>query len=435
MTTLLILAARALFDCVFGWAVLGFIRKRQEAGAEQFFLSLLIGIYGETLLAGTFLFLGLSLSVSGIAAAVVMLAGIAAALAMKRMRRPVTGFGSPLWFELLALVAIGEKLVFSGWQLLRTHTYFDDALMHWSGRARSLFGGVNWSLDETSPVFLGRQVGTYNYPLLVIMWRALAAKLVGGWNEILSRADGILFLIAIVGIVWITVWRFTKSRWFSAAAAFCVAAIPLNAWHAAAGFSDIAVEAFVVASVCALIEEEALLAGVLAAGAIWSKNDGLVVYVPALAVAAGLMLGRRALLFLAGAATVAPWLLFNLIHHLGFQPPTRGGFQWHPDAPGLLWNAFVLSPSSGVLWIFVAAAIAYSARGMLKDVKGRALLTAFFLILGSICFVFLFTSAYQFLADQTTIHRVLMQFSATAFLIAMYGLWLKIPVKAARKRR
>jgi hypothetical protein len=340
-----------------------------------------------------------------------------------------------LWFELLALIAILEKLLFAGWQLLRTHTFFDDALMHWSGRARSLFGGVNWSLDETSPVFLGRQIGTYNYPLLVILWRALGARLVGEWNEILSRADGILFLVSIVGIVWITVWRFSKSRWFCAAAAFIVAAIPLNVWHAAAGFSDIAVEAFVVASVCALLEDEALLAGMLAAGAVWSKNDGLVVYVPALTVAAGLMLRRRALWFLAGLGTVAPWILFNLFHHLGFQPPTKGGFEWHPDAPGLLWNAFTQSPSSGVFWIFIAAALIYSANSMLKEPRARGLLAAFALILASICFVFLFTSAYQFLADQTTIHRVLLQFSATALLIAMYGLWLKTPEKALRKRK
>ena len=49
-----------------------------------------------------------------------------------------------------ALAVIAEKLLFATWQLARLHTYFDDALMHWSGRSRSLFGSVNWSLDPAS---------------------------------------------------------------------------------------------------------------------------------------------------------------------------------------------------------------------------------------------------------------------------------------------
>jgi len=434
LITLLALGAHSLFDSLFGWAFLGFFGDEEQKGAERLFVSLLLGMYAETLIAGALMFVGLSLAYAGIAAAVAMAATIAVAFLKNRIRYPSLGFGRPQWFEWAALAAIIEKLIFASWQLLRTYTFFDDALMHWSGRARSLFGGVNWSFDATSPVFMGKQIGTLNYPLLTIIWRALSAKMIGEWNDVVSRADGILFLAVIVGLVWASVWRFTKSRWFAAAAAFGVAAVPLHVWHAAAGFSDIAVEAFVLASFCALLREEMFLAGLLAAGAVWSKNDGLVLYVPVLFVTALLIRHRTVWRFLAGLATVSPWLLFNLINGLGFRPPTKTGFQWHADAPGQLWDAITASPSSGILWIFVVVALTYSATAMLKQNVGRALFVAAVLSFAEIGFVFSFTSAYEFLANQTTIHRTLMQFSAPAFLMAAYGLWLKNPAPQTRAR-
>ncbi len=437
--TILSICVHVFFDFLFGWAVLGFLVREEYGGAERVLASLLLGVYAETLIAGTFLFVGLSLGPAGISAAVAMAATIGAVLLKRKLRYPVLGFGRPRWYEWAALVAIGEKLVFATWQLLRTFTYFDDALMHWSGRARSLFGGVNWSFDETSPLFLGGYIGTRNYPLLTIIWRALSAKLIGEWNETVSRADGILFFVVIVGMVWATVWRFTNSRWFAAAAAFVVSAVPLHVWHAAAGFSDIAVEAFVVASFCALLQEEMLLAGILAAGAAWSKNDALILYVPAIFIAAAFM-RRRTLWFLAGFATLSPWLMFNVVHRLGFRPPGDREIQWYADAPRLLWDAVMTSPSSGSLWVFIFVALVYSANAMLSEDKGRGFLVAFIFIFSEICFVFSFTSAHEFLLDQTTIHRVLMQFSAPAFLMATYGLWLKsphrgVPSKVGSKKR
>ncbi|MBI4473577.1 MAG: hypothetical protein HY646_12990, partial [Acidobacteria bacterium] len=326
----------------------------------------------------------------------------------------------------------GEKILFAVWQLTRTHTYFVDALGHWSGRSRALLGEVNWSLDPTSPLFLGKNLGNENYPLLTPIWRALSAELNGEWNEVISRADGLIFFIVILGTIWLAVSRFSRLRPLPAAAVLAAAALPLHAWHAAAGYSDIAVEAFAVASLAAILRSEWLTAGLLAAGAAWSKNDALVLYVPSLLAAAALMqIGgetkriewRNLLRFLVGLSTIGPWLVFNAIYRLGITPG-RGELGWHPDAPGLFWKV-ITNPSNSLFWLSVLVCAAYSGVTMFRDPTGRALIVAFLGSAAAIIFVFGFTNAYEYMADETTINRVMMQFSSMALLSMTYGLWVK----------
>jgi len=434
LNSVLILAGNVLVCATFGWAVLC-VGAHERSSTETLFLSILVGMYIETLVAAIQMFLGLSLGIAGFTTVVAM-AGVAIGIFYKHGVKTVRfAIDGPKWYEWLVLAAIAEKVLFAVWQLTRTHAYFQDALLHWSGRARALYGQANWSFDPSSPFFMGGYIGNRSYPLLTVLWRSLNAKFSGNWNDLIARADSLIFFVVVVGIVWIAVYRISNLRWMGAAAAYIVAAIPLHAWHAAAGYSDIAVEAFCVASVAALLRREWLWAGVMSAGAIWSKNDALVLYMPGIFAAAALMqvdTAKRQLdwrnlrQFLMGFATVLPWLAFNFIHGLGLTS-AGGQLGWHGDAPSLLWHALIESPTSSILWICILAAIVYTGMPMLKDLTGRALMAGFFLSLSAILFIFTATSAYEFLLDETTIHRVMMQFSGMAILTAMYGLSLKTP--------
>lgn len=432
MIALLVVCGHVAFNVVSGWALSRFLRHERH-WTETLALSALLGMYAETLSAATLMFLGVSLAVA-VPVTLTMMGGvIAAAVYRGGLRLPRLSIARPMWYEWLLLIMVGEKALFALWHLIRTHTYFDDALTHWSGRARSLFGGVNWSLDRASPFFMARQIGSEHYPLQTTLWRAITAELNGEWSEVISRADGLIFFAVIVGAIWLAVRRFSGVRWLAAGAAFTASAVPLHAWHAAAGYSDIAVEAFAVAALAALLRGEWLLGGVMAAGTAWSKNDGLVLYVPALLIAAGLLQGGRTLRergqgvgrFLAGFATLAPWLVFKYAHSLGVSPgPNR--LVWHSDAPGLFWDMVMMGPTSGILWVCVFACAIWTGRAMFRDTTGRALLAAFLTSLGGIAFVFGFTDAYAFLKDESTIHRSMMQFSGVAILIMTYGVWLKL---------
>jgi hypothetical protein len=422
--TIAVIAGHLLLDILFGYCLLSFIRGERTA-TETLAVAPLIGMYVETLFAATLLFLRVPLTGATIGVATLMVLSIGAAL----YRGMVPGVKSATprlkWYEWLLLGSILEKLVFAAWQLAATRTYFDDALTHWSGRARSLFGQINWSFDPSSPFFLGKHIGASNYPLLTIVWRTLSAKANGEWNDTISRADGLLFFIVIVATVWLAAWRLSRIRWLAATAAFAASAMPLHRWHEASGYSDMAVEAFVVAAVAALIRRDWLLAGILTAGATWSKNDGLLIFLPALIAAAGLMNPRKLPIFTAGVLTIAPWLIFNAVHHLGFTPG-KSEIAWHSDAVVLLLNALANNPSSSILWMSIFACLIYSGVAMLKDTTGRALFVAFLMSFGSIAFIFSWTNAYSFLNDQTTIHRTLLQLSGMGIVVAMYGLYMKV---------
>jgi hypothetical protein len=426
-----LLLAHIFLDATFGWSLLN-TRHHERTWLETALLSVLFGMYAETLTVAVLMILGINLAAAGVATALVMILLTVALFRRNRRHFPRFSIKSPKWYEWALLGVAGEKIVFAIWQLVRLHTYFVDALMHWSGRARALFGEVNWSMDPTSPFFLGKYIGNGNYPLQTILWRALSAKANGEWNEVISRADGIIFFVVIVAAVWAAVYRFSKSRGMAAASALVASAVPLEAWHAAAGYSDIAVEAFVVVALSALVRKDWFVSGIMLAGAIWSKNDSLVIYLPALVLAILTMPVRgkaesswRAIgSFALGLATIVPWLIFNYTHSLGVTP-VDASLEWHSDAPRLLFDAFFTSPSSGVLWSVIVPCMIYFGFAMFKDPTGRTLLLVFSAVLATIIVLFSATSAYLFLVNESTIHRVLMQFSASGILVATYGLWLK----------
>ena len=433
MTALLVPVGHALHNVTFGWMLLS-LHRHDRSWAEALLLSLLVGMYAETLMVATLMFLGVPLVAAGVGTLLGMSGFIAVALYRGGRHHPPFFLERPKWYEWALLATIGEKVLFVVWQLTRTETYFNDALMHWSGRARSLFGAVNWSLDPSSPAFLAGDIGNSNYPLQTIIWRALTARLNGEWNEVVSRFDGLLFFMVIVGTVWLAVWRFSNRRWLAAAAGFVVVTVPLHALHAAAGYSDIAVEAFTIAALAALLRREWFGGGVVAAGATWSKNDALILYLPALLVASWLLQGKErtgwqksgcVARFLLGFATILPWLIFNYLNGLGFTPG-RSSIEWHLDAPLLFWENVMKGPTSSILWIAVFSGAAYSCVAMFRDRTGRALISAFLISFGSIAFTFSATGAYTLLMNQTTIHRVMLQFSSVAIVVTTYGLWLQI---------
>jgi hypothetical protein len=431
LNTTLAFSGHFAFDALFGWSLLT-IRPHKRTATETLLAGVLLGMYAETGIAAILLYAGLSLSAAGLTTGAVMLTAGAAAYYFGRQHQPRFGPRDVKWFEWLSAFFVAETVLFALWQLIRTPTYFDDALQQWSGRARALYGGLNWSFDPHSPFFMGAQEGNNNYPLLVVIWRALSAKLNGGWTETISRADGLVFFIVIVGTVWHAVRRFSSTRWVAAAAAVVVATVPLHAWHAAAGYSDIAVEAFTVCSLAAILRKEWFLAGVMAAGSLWCKNDGLFLYLPGLAAAAALIDWRKLGNFLGGFATIAPWLIFNSYYGLGM---TTGHalLGWHPEAPRLLWNALVISRTSGILWIAVVTCVICCGPALFADKSGRGLLAAFLISFAEIFFIFSMSNSFQFLNDQTTIHRTMMQFSGPEILIAAYGLALRLDAAEIQK--
>ncbi len=346
---------------------------------------------------------------------------------------------------------------------MRMPTFFSDTIKHWSTQARAIYSQVNFSLDPSDSVFLGRQLQTVmDYPLQLPIWRANSAILNGGWNEFVSRSDGLLFFILICGIVGMATWRLSQRRWMALGAAYLVASLPLQVWHGAAGYADIAVEAYLVAAIACLIRRQWLLCGMMMAGAAWAKNDGFALYLPGVFLAIGAYLifvreirlvekAKQMSCFFSGYMLALPWLIFQNKYFdspfskmlgpikklLSSHPPAPDDFEEvlpqagpvveaNPPSYQLFWDYVFIGPTSGLFWMFLCIGILLLAKRMLKDNMGRSLLLFFVSTSGIIYYIFTYTPAYEYLLVQTTIHRTMLQFSASSVLIIGYGLHLKL---------
>jgi hypothetical protein len=445
MTTFFAVFGHIILNFLLGWTILSFFSSNRSK-AENLVASLLLGFYLETLLIASMLFIGIPIKIAVITIVIGVLVLTFIARHQGKInipnppRRTRLSMGRLNWYEWVLLLSITEKLIFGIWILTQTPLFFDDSMAHWSRQGHALFGEVNWSFDPESPVFLGH-TAIKNYPLAIPIWRAVTAVLNGSWNDIIARADGIVFFIVIISTVWLTVRRFSQKRWLAALSAFIISALPLQIWHAAAGYSDIAVEAFAVASFAALLRKDWFLAGIFSAGTAWAKNDGLILYMPGLLImavllqlseqkTANLTLSQKTkrqniILFLSGGLTLTPWLVFNYIHSLGIDK-TSGQFSWHAGALQMFWHRAVIGPSHSIFWAFILVVLLFSSIKLLKDTAGRAMLSCFLFTLLIIVFIFSFTDAFRDIANETAIHRVMLQLYGIAVITAVYGIWLRI---------
>ena len=442
MNTLFAIIVHVMLNIWIGWTFLR-LGSKDRNGGEVLTTSFLIGFYLETLFIASMGFLGIPTLTALITILIITSMIFGLSVFLKGISVPRLTTERLKWYDWLLILSVGEKIVFGWMKLTRTPLYFDDTFTHWAGRGRAIFGQFNWSFNPESEVFLGL-TGNKGYPLGIPIWRAVTAHFNGEWNDIIARADGMIFFISMVAIIWLAVWRFSGSRWLATGSAFILSALPLQIWHGVAGYGDIAVETFLIAGTAALLREDLILGGIFAAGAAWMKNDGLL-YLPAFLIMAlliplpskqtvGFGWFRRGKwgglpIVLLGMMTLSPWWIFKSVYAPDVVAAGQG-FSWHADAPVLFWLAVIKGATHNILWIFLPFSILINIRRLTDDAVGRGLAGMLFAAILAIGFVFSCTEAYEFLRNQMTIHRSMLQVYGISILVMAYGVWLKIsPVK------
>lgn len=334
-------------------------------------------------------------------------------------RKAMRSLTAVRWYEWLLLALIAEKLAFGVFQLANVPVYSEDAIFHWSGRARQLFGEVNWSWDPSSDKFLGVLEINRQYPLLIPLHRGMLGAACGQWSELLTRSDGGLCFIAIAAIVHSLVNRITKRRIVAAFATFVFVSQPLAAFHIAAGNADLAMAAFFGAAALSLNQKDWLASGALIAGAICTKNEGLAIYLPAFVLAMGVVRPweiARKLLFVLGLAVVLPWQGFRMWHSLGVAPD-GAGFGFHFESVPIIVGELFVTPTSHVIWLVLLIICLSSMPLIWRDQSLRPLAVMLALSLGAFFYVFTFTGAASWLDNEVTLQRMLLQQSPVAIAL------------------
>jgi hypothetical protein len=406
----------------------------------------LVAIYVLTLAVGIGLFNGdrLSTFCGGFIAMGIAIPWIMFAKLIPAWRQ--TTWHRPKWYEWLLLAFLIEKVFFAIWQFNNIPVYFEDPLFHWVTRGRELYAGVNWSWNPTSDVFLGPTDWNRHYPLCLPILRAILAEYNGQFNDTLARIDGLIFFVLIATILWSTAYRVTNSRPLAAFAVFAWQTLPLLPWHIAGGNADLALSAFLIGAVAAMLERRFFLTGLLVAGAAWCKNDGLVLV--NLSVIAGIIavlsdqqvLTKNATLkriqtvyfpsllrYLAGFLTLLPWLAFRQFHQLGLSP-NKEEFGLHVNAIASMATDMFLAPTSGLFWLATLGVTSPVIWLLFKDSSSRSLWTVTATYLFLIIAIFTFTDAHRWLQNDITFHRLLLQLSPVAAMLLTVSLSKMIPM-------
>lgn len=330
----------------------------------------------------------------------------------------------PNALEYLLLLFVAERVVFSisGYSLIPMH--FSDALSHWGGRSRALYGEINWSFDQSSVAWLGH-VGREGYPLGSHIWKATTSILASKWDDWIARMDSLFFFLALVAMVRSSLLSHRLSRNIAAGSVLILLTMPLLGWNLITGYSDIAVAAFVTGSFSALLNKNYFLAGMFLAGTVWVKNDGLVLFLPAIFFGAFLMLffsGKTVLAELknkynwlklaemvSGFLFALPWFVFKIMYGLGIDPHDQTTFGWHEGSPGLFVDKVIASPNHSILWIGLTALVVLGTKEIFSDIVKIVSLAVIFIYCAMVFIVFSFTNAHDYLVAEVTIHRSILQ--------------------------
>ncbi len=474
---ILILFFHTFLNYFLGSAAFPFLTDRTIVGLERFCLAILAGIFLETTLAFWFIWMiGGTIATFSIIVLLITVA-VNIPLILKSIKQFPTIPNLPIlkkiksiaWYEGIMLLFLAEKVVFIAWQLLRMPTYQTDALKHWSAVPRAIFGGPNnWTLIAKTPEFLGRKMGFVpEYPMGIPLWRSLSATYNMGWNDFIARSDGLLLFVLLISLVYVAFKYFTKKRWMALGATAIVASIPLQVWQGASGYVDNAVAIFVVATIWTFIRKDWMLSGLLAAGAIWCKNDGLAIFLPGFLAAAffyNIFLKeiawgdkfKRLFQIGLGIATIFPWLIFQALYSSSvfsrIITPIQGlfssieepdyqvvlvqtgkKFENSPSSLSLFWEHVFTGSSHGVFWLVALMAIILLLKNLISDLLGRCLLLYILITCTIIYYVFTFTPAYEYLLIQTTIHRTMLQFAPAILVIIGYGIFLHLDGRKQEK--
>ncbi len=241
------------------------------------------------------------------------------------------------WKKLLIfvfIILIGWKLSFILFGALTTPPIFWDALTCWNYKAKVIYFTGLIDLDPGSESFLGGGDPQYhNYPLAPSLFRVWTALVMGGWHENYIQMHSFILLACLLLLVFNCLQEYT-SLFVSVLSCYILVSIPLVSVHASSGYVDIIISYYITGSFILLMkwffakkDSILIVSAAFMAIAVFTKNEGLVLYLPSSLVVFFYYLHRTPMEFekkvksiiLYGATVsilTAPWIVFKLINNI-----------------------------------------------------------------------------------------------------------------------
>lgn len=326
---------------------------------------------------------------------------------------------------------IAFRFIFSLFQSVYLPSYFDDEKWNWTLKSKSIY--YEWWLWFDSSIPETYLWGGWHkeYPLGWVLYKVYITKFIGWWD------DSIINLIHPIFAYWVIfliVFWLIQGYVARLTILYIITSLPLFSWHAGVAYFDLFVGillALIFYNFLKFFETKnkayLFIIPWIVSLVINTKNEWIVLVLPALLPLFYLVTKEKIfthakewLLLFAPLILSLPHVLFRIIYHLPLNPTSAvAKYGWHADAPGLLYDYFFRWWSYNIFWyvlVCILSVIFISKKYQIQK-EERILLISLGILFSLILAVFFFTNNYQFLLDQTTIHRTMLIFMVPATIV------------------
>lgn len=330
--------------------------------------------------------------------------------------------------------------------LLLTPTYLDDTLDNWNLRGKVFFYDHAITLVMPGEDAAHSPLGVSSYPPTVPLLKSWLAFLAGNWSDALVNSIHVVWYIAALILIYFAIRRHANVLW-SCLGTYILASIPLYLMHGTNPYADAFVSVHIFIAISMLFHASVattdharstfLKISALAAALLpFTKNEGLLVYLPPLLVLVALLtwiwkkkqiLSNKKIIqtYVLYAGLIAllslPWLLFKWMNRLTFgnaKPVTTLGIGWQEN---VLTSIFINTFFEGN-WLLLFPLLFALMLWRWKAAFSRyAILTLFFLMIyvGQ-GMLYLFTGLSIEALQQTGYARGLVQLTPTVVLLLAF---------------
>ncbi len=318
-------------------------------------------------------------------------------------------------------------------------TYFDDSFGNWTLGAINMYFDGGYKVFGESDEILWKW-WRINYPIYVSIFRALVADFSGFWYEIYQNLFQYISFFLTVVFTFVISFKKTKDIFLSLLPAFFLTSIPLVFFHITDGYMDLAsglYSVFVIYFFYRFLKkydyEYFTLWVLFGALLIGTKNDALVVYFPWIVFGfmAYLFFHQEIGKFLQGLFTknnmmkligiviffVFPPFFIRFYHGLALNPQANDGFEnpaiWHPEIFTYFDDIFIWENNYNLILLLLPLLLLKFGRW-----RNSFILYSVMFIFAIFVAVFLFTSNYRWVLDQTTVNRAFM--SCCVILVSFF---------------
>jgi len=355
-----------------------------------------------------------------------------------------------------------EKIFFSIWttflvffiSLSRAHTlsfpnYFDDSFGNWNTPAQNIFYDWWFKLfwDKTEILWHGR----LGYPIYVPIYKAVITDFVWYWNDIYSNIfQYLVFLFLILFTIFIS-FKHTKNIFYAIIPAVLITWLPLVYFHTLEWYLELTSASYAVLTIYSIYiylkekDFDFLILWIL----FWIilahiKNDWIVVYLPWIVFAFFIIiflkkeflsllknLIKKSNIYRLGfliSFFFLPFLWIKAYYWIWFnQAAGETSWVWlekmHTEIFPIIKSIFINQDNYNISLVFIILIIIWFFFN--KDIKNnenKFILLSILFIFIIIILVFLLTSNYRFVMDQTTVNRIFT--TILIILFSFYSLFL-----------